>query len=42
MEVTEAGMVKLPVKPMQPLKAQSPMEVTEAGMVKLPVKPMQP
>ncbi len=42
MEVTEAGMVKLPVKPLQPSKALYPMEVTEAGMVKLPVNPLQP
>ena len=35
MDVTDAGMVNVPVKPVQPLKALVPMEVTEFPMVRL-------
>ena len=34
-------MVKLPVKPLQFLKAPMPIYVTELGMVNEPVKPLQ-
>jgi hypothetical protein len=33
MEVTELGIVRVPVKPLQPEKAELPMEVTELPMV---------
>jgi hypothetical protein len=37
--VTEEGRVKEPVKPEQPLNAESPMVITEEGRVKEPLKP---
>ena len=40
MEVTESGMIRSPVSPLQPEKALPSMVVTESGMVKL-VSPLQ-
>jgi hypothetical protein len=37
MEVTLLGMVKLPVRPVHPENAESPMDVTLLGIVRLPV-----
>jgi hypothetical protein len=42
MVVTEDGMVKEPVKPLQSQNTEIPMVVTEEGMVTEPVKPEQP
>lgn len=37
-EVTELGMVNVPVKPAQLRKASSPIAVTELGIIRLPVR----
>ena len=42
MLVTELGMVRPPVNPLQPLNVLSPMLVTELGMVRPMVSPLQP
>ena len=41
LKLTELGIVKLPVNPVQPLNALLPIEVTELPIVKVPLSPVQ-
>ena len=41
MDVTELGIVRPPVNPLQFENAACPMDVTELGIVRFPVNPVQ-